>query len=236
MGAGEGGELAVQTPCRPPPAPPHFPGRGRGRGPSPQSPGSPCAAGASRPPCPRAPSAPGSPGPSPTRPDGAVPAEQVEAPPPQAEVLDDVEDLHGLLDVADLRLLRDDEVDVHVGVDEVPVGAALHGALDAHQAVLLRGGTGTEPPPPDPRPRPWGLLLCEASPRPISTVTAMGTLTLAPSDDVVRPQGPRTKPHTRSEPPDTETGPQEPLRTSEYLRSANVKIRPFSFLFSDLFS
>lgn len=56
-------------------------------------------------------------------------------------MLNDVEDLHGFLDVADLGLLSDDEVDVHVGVDEIPVGAAAHGALDAHQAVLLRAHT-----------------------------------------------------------------------------------------------
>lgn len=53
-------------------------------------------------------------------------------------MLDDVEDLHGFLDVADLGLLGDDEVDVDVGVDEIPVGAAAHGALDAHEAVLLQ--------------------------------------------------------------------------------------------------
>lgn len=48
-----------------------------------------------------------------------------------------VKDLHRFLDVADLGLLRDDQVDVHVGVDEVPVGAALHGAFDPHEAVFL---------------------------------------------------------------------------------------------------
>lgn len=61
-------------------------------------------------------------------------------------MLNDVEDLHRFLDVANLGLLGDDEVDVHVGVDEVAVGAAAHGALDAHEAVLLqthRAGTAT---------------------------------------------------------------------------------------------
>ena len=64
----------------------------------------------------------------------------MEPPSAQAEVLDDVEDLHGLLDVAHLRLLRDDQVDVHVGVDEVPVGAASDRAFDPHQTVFLEMG------------------------------------------------------------------------------------------------
>lgn len=68
---------------------------------------------------------------------GAVPPEEVKPPSPEAEMLNDVENLHGFLDVANFRLLSDDEVDVNVGVDEVPVGAAAHGALDAHEAVLL---------------------------------------------------------------------------------------------------
>lgn len=69
---------------------------------------------------------------------GAVPPEEVEPPPPKAEMLNDVEDLHRFLYVANFRLLGDDEVDVDVGVDEVPIGAAAHGALDAHEAVLLQ--------------------------------------------------------------------------------------------------
>lgn len=73
-----------------------------------------------------------------TWPDGTVPAEQVEAPEPEAEVLDDVENLHRLLDVAHLRLLGDDQIDIHVGVDEVAVCAAPHRALNTHQAVLLK--------------------------------------------------------------------------------------------------
>lgn len=76
----------------------------------------------------------------PTWSNGAVPSEEMEASSPQTEVLDDVEDLHWLLDVADFGLFRDDQVDVHVGVDEVAVGAALHGPFDPHEAVFL--GTG----------------------------------------------------------------------------------------------
>lgn len=64
----------------------------------------------------------------------------MEASSPQTEVLDDVEDLHRLLDVADFGLLRDDQVDVHVGVNEVAVRAALHGPFDPHEAVFLRTG------------------------------------------------------------------------------------------------
>jgi len=62
----------------------------------------------------------------------------VQPPAAQAEVLDDVEDLHGLLHVAHLRLLGDDQVDVHVGVDEVSVGAPAHRAFDPHEAVFLQ--------------------------------------------------------------------------------------------------
>lgn len=67
----------------------------------------------------------------------AVPPEEVKPPSPEAEMLNNVKNLHGFLYVADFRLLSDDEVDVNVGVDEVAVGAAAHGALDAHEAVLL---------------------------------------------------------------------------------------------------
>lgn len=68
----------------------------------------------------------------------AVSPEEVKPPSPEAEVLNDVKNLHRFLYVADFRLLSDDEVDVNVGVDEVSVGAAAHGALDAHEAVLLQ--------------------------------------------------------------------------------------------------
>lgn len=73
----------------------------------------------------------------PAGPDGRVASEQMQAPPAQAKVLDDVEDLDGLLHVAELLLLRYDEIDVDVGMDEVAVGGAAHRALDAHQAVLF---------------------------------------------------------------------------------------------------
>ena len=42
------------------------------------------------------------------------------------------------VETADLRLLVDDEINVHVGVYKVPVRGPAHRALDPHQAVLLR--------------------------------------------------------------------------------------------------
>lgn len=62
----------------------------------------------------------------------------MEASESEAEVLDDVENLHRFLDVAHLRLLGDDQIDVHVSVDEVAVCAAPHRALYTHQAMLLK--------------------------------------------------------------------------------------------------
>lgn len=73
----------------------------------------------------------------PAGPDGHVPAEHVQTPPSQAEMFHDVEDLFRLLDAAELWFLRDDEVDVYVGMDEVPIRASSHGTLDAHQTVFL---------------------------------------------------------------------------------------------------
>lgn len=72
-----------------------------------------------------------------TWPDGTVSPEQMEASESEAEVLDDVKNLHWLLDVAHLRLLCDDQVNVHVGVNEVAICAAPHRAFNTHQAVLL---------------------------------------------------------------------------------------------------
>lgn len=63
----------------------------------------------------------------------------MQPPAAQAEMLDDVEDLDRLLHVAHLRLLGDDQVDVHVGMDEVAVGATTHRAFDSHETVFLEG-------------------------------------------------------------------------------------------------
>lgn len=70
--------------------------------------------------------------------DGRVSSEQVQPPAAQAEVFDDVKDLHRFLYVSHLWLLSDNQVDVHVGVDEVAISAPPHCPLDSHQAVLLQ--------------------------------------------------------------------------------------------------
>ena len=73
----------------------------------------------------------------PARPDTTVPPKHVQSSPAQTEVLGYVEHLHWLVQAANLGLLVNNEIDVHVGVDEVAVSGPAHGALDAHQAVLL---------------------------------------------------------------------------------------------------
>jgi len=55
----------------------------------------------------------------------------------QAEVLDDVKDLDGLLKAAELLFLRDDQINVDIGMDEITIGGAANSSLDAHQAVLF---------------------------------------------------------------------------------------------------
>ena len=54
----------------------------------------------------------------------------------QAEMLDDVEHLDGLVERSRLGLLVDDEIDVDVGVDEITVRRSAHRAFDAHQAMF----------------------------------------------------------------------------------------------------
>ena len=75
----------------------------------------------------------------PARANGGVLAEELQAAPAQAEVLDHVQQFDGLLVAAVRLLLLDDQVDVDVGVDEVSVRAASHRAFNAHQAMLLQG-------------------------------------------------------------------------------------------------
>jgi len=55
----------------------------------------------------------------------------------QAEVLDDVKNLDGLLKAAELLFLRDDQINVHIGMDKITVGGAANSSLDPHQAVLF---------------------------------------------------------------------------------------------------
>lgn len=61
----------------------------------------------------------------------------MQPPAAQTEMLDDVEDLHRLFHISHLRLLGDDQVNVHVGVDEVAVDAPAHRPFDPHEAVFL---------------------------------------------------------------------------------------------------
>lgn len=73
----------------------------------------------------------------PARPDGGVTTKQVKAAPPQAEVFHYVKNLHRFVLASKLRLIFDDEIDVNIGMDEIPVCAAFYCALDTHQAMLL---------------------------------------------------------------------------------------------------
>lgn len=76
-----------------------------------------------------------------TWPDSAVPAKQVQPSATQAEMLNDVENLHWLLNVAHLWLLRNDQVNIHISVNEIAICAASNSAFDTHQTVLLSGKT-----------------------------------------------------------------------------------------------
>lgn len=55
----------------------------------------------------------------------------------QAEMFDDVENLHWLLNIAHLWLLCNDQVYVHISMNEVTICAASNCAFDAHQTVFL---------------------------------------------------------------------------------------------------
>ena len=57
--------------------------------------------------------------------------------PTQAEMLDNVENLHRPVLVAVGGLLLDYQVDVHIRVNEVAICTASHRSLDSHQAMLL---------------------------------------------------------------------------------------------------
>lgn len=63
---------------------------------------------------------------------GWVPSKQVQPPAAQTEMLNDVEDLHGLLYVPHLGLLSDDQVDVYIGMDEVSISTPAHCSFDSH--------------------------------------------------------------------------------------------------------
>lgn len=57
--------------------------------------------------------------------------------PSQTEVFNDMKDFNGLLKTAEFFFLRNDEVDVNVGVYEVAIARPANSTLDAHEAVLL---------------------------------------------------------------------------------------------------
>ena len=59
---------------------------------------------------------------------------------PKTEVLSYVEHLNGLVQAPGLGLLVYDQVNIHIGMDEVSVCGPPDSPLDAHQAVLLGPG------------------------------------------------------------------------------------------------
>lgn len=52
-------------------------------------------------------------------------------------MLDYMENLDGFLYRPVLWLLRYDQIDVHVGMDKIPVGGSSNGSFDSHQAVFF---------------------------------------------------------------------------------------------------
>ena len=56
----------------------------------------------------------------------------------QAEMLNDVEHLDGLVERSRLGLFIYDEIDVDVSVDEIPIGRSPHRAFDAHQTMFCK--------------------------------------------------------------------------------------------------
>lgn len=73
----------------------------------------------------------------PSRPNALVAPENVQTSSAQAKVFDDVKQFDGLVVTAKLLFLRDDQVNVHVGMNKVAIGRPAHRALDAHQTVLF---------------------------------------------------------------------------------------------------
>lgn len=69
----------------------------------------------------------------------------MQSPATQTEMLDDVEDLYRFLYISHLRFLCDDQVNVHVGMNEVTVSTPTHRSLDSHQAVFLDGHASLQP-------------------------------------------------------------------------------------------
>ena len=65
----------------------------------------------------------------PTGSDRRVPSEDVEAPAPETKMFDEMKDFGGLLGTSVFGLLTDDQIDVHVRVDEIAVCRTTNGAL-----------------------------------------------------------------------------------------------------------
>lgn len=57
--------------------------------------------------------------------------------PSQTEVFNDMKDFDGLLKATEFLFLRNDEVDVNVGVYEIAIARPANSTLNAHEAVLL---------------------------------------------------------------------------------------------------
>lgn len=55
----------------------------------------------------------------------------------QAEMFNDVENLHWLLNIAHLWLLCNDQVYIHISMNEIAICAASNCAFDTHQTVFL---------------------------------------------------------------------------------------------------
>lgn len=83
----------------------------------------------------------------PSRSYNIVAAKQVESSLAQAKVLDNTIDFIGLLQAAVLELFGNDQVNVHVGMDEIGVRTTANRPFDAHQTVLfgsLKNGFGVQ--------------------------------------------------------------------------------------------
>lgn len=67
-----------------------------------------------------------------------ITAKQMQSSTSQTEMLDDVEYFDWFIVIAKRFLFRNNEIDIDVGMNKIAISGASHGALDAHQAMLLR--------------------------------------------------------------------------------------------------
>ena len=68
---------------------------------------------------------------------GRVASEEMKTTTTETEVFDDMVQLDGFIRIAPLRLFGDNQIDVHIGVNEIGIDGATHGAANTHQAMLL---------------------------------------------------------------------------------------------------